>query len=265
LTEDPLSPRAIRAGIPRELERVTLRAMAREPGERFASAEEMRRAIGRALGDSTGELRPIAVQHPQPATHHARGPSTFRSWMLVPLVLLVLTAVAVTGGLLFGRLELGGPLGVRPAQEARALRIASARDVDPAGDGGENGDDVDLAFDGDPATAWETERYDTSAFGALKPGVGLSIDLGSTREIRQLTVVSSLSGWTFQIRGITADLPGAIRPDSEGRRSFTVTDGRAVITMAPFRARTVLIWITALVPEGDGFKASIGEIEIRGE
>nr|MBA3302918.1 serine/threonine protein kinase [Acidimicrobiia bacterium] len=45
LTSDPLPPRQVRTGIPRSLEAVVLRAMARDLDARFPSAAELRRAL----------------------------------------------------------------------------------------------------------------------------------------------------------------------------------------------------------------------------
>ena len=50
LTSDPLPPRAIRPGIPRGLESVVMRALARGPEDRFFSAEAMRAALERQAG-----------------------------------------------------------------------------------------------------------------------------------------------------------------------------------------------------------------------
>ena len=55
---------------------------------------------------------------------------------------------------------------------------------DPFGDGEpENDDEVPLAYDGDPSTAWTTLDYRGSAdFGNLKHGVGvLSTSAASSR------------------------------------------------------------------------------------
>ena len=67
-----------------------------------------------------------------------------------------------------------------------SISIASADVFDPEGDGEpENDQDVPLAYDSDPATAWSTLTYRGSpAFGNLKPGVGLLLDLGNPQQAR---------------------------------------------------------------------------------
>jgi eukaryotic-like serine/threonine-protein kinase len=273
LTQDPMPPRAVRGGIPRELERVTLRALARDPADRFPSAGEMRLAIGRSLGDSTGEIPAVRARPAQarraPAPGHAEA-SFFRSWMLVPLVLLALTAIIVVAGLVFGGLELGGPLGVRPAQDGAGgtvLEIVRTDDVDPEGDGRENGDQTPLAVDGDPSTAWETERYDSAPLGGLKSGVGLLIELSAASEVSSIELDSTLPGWTFEVRAADspeAAISSAPRPDASGDTLFRAAGGTTRLELEPFRARVIVVWITGLVSSGDGFRASVGEVRIRG-
>ena len=63
-----------------------------------------------------------------------------------------------------------GPAAPAPAGPAVApvdLTGVSVRDFDPAGDGQERPGSVANAHDGDPSTAWETERYDSAAFDRL--------------------------------------------------------------------------------------------------
>ena len=120
----------------------------------------------------------------------------FRSWILVPLVLLVLAAAAIATGLL----EIGGPLGVRPphdeatGQSAGATRIpiADVRDFDPQGsDHSEHPEQARLAVDGDTATAWTTDHYNSADFGRLKEGVGLWVGFNADRKAtRSVAIVA---------------------------------------------------------------------------
>ena len=56
ITDEPVSPRIVEPSVPRELEAVVLRALAKRPSERYRTAEEMSRALGEARGaiDGTG-------------------------------------------------------------------------------------------------------------------------------------------------------------------------------------------------------------------
>src|SRR5947208_1628639 len=162
LTRDPAPPRAIRPGISRPLEAVVIRAMARHPDQRFASAEDMAAALARlglvSLAPAWTER--MAAVSPPPGERAG----VFRSWMLVPLLLVLLAAAAIVIGILAGRLELGGPLGVRAkphtqstetptgAPSGHALDIAGVRAFDPFGDGQEHDELAHDAIDGNPDT-----------------------------------------------------------------------------------------------------------------
>ena len=71
---------------------------------------------------------------------------------------------------------------------AEPIGIVGAQAFDPVGGDGENSAEAPLAIDGDPATAWRTERYDSRAFGGLKDGVGIFVDLGEAAHLEQLVV-----------------------------------------------------------------------------
>jgi hypothetical protein len=273
LSQDPVPPRAIRPGISRPLEAVVMRAMARHPDQRFASAEDMGAALSR-LGlaglpgarpnQATRRMAPVGAQ-----TDERTG--VFRSWMLVPLLLVLLAATAIVIGVLAGRLELGGPLGVRAkphtqstetptgAPSGHALDIAGVRAFDPFGDGQEHGELAHDAIDGNPDTFWETENYNQTDFGGLKPGVGLLFDLGSSRTVTGFQLETPNPGFHFEVR--VGDDPAQLQTQagpafvarSPIRRSIDPTDGRYV-----------LVWITEVVPTADGNRATIGEFAVYG-
>jgi hypothetical protein len=269
LTRDPIPPRSVVPGLPRDVEAAILRAMARRPDDRFPSAEAMRAALGRWAGADTVAERPVLEEDVEAVP--ARG-STFRSWMLVPLVLVLVAAGAVAAGLALGRLELGGPLGIRTdggdGEQAEAVRIAGAEDVDPLGDGSENSGDASLAIDGRPETAWSTVHYNSAGFGELKDGLGLFLDVAGSPEVTRITVVSPSGGWKFRL------LPGA-SPDpdatpirsADGATTFTVPEsGRLEIDLRPGRIPGLMIWITQLTldPDDGRYHAEVGEVTIAG-
>jgi eukaryotic-like serine/threonine-protein kinase len=71
------------------------------------------------------------------------------------------------------------PSGARPAVAAQALTPVSATAFGPLGESdGDNPELARLAIDASPATAWHTQWYATAAFGNLKPGTGLLLDMG---------------------------------------------------------------------------------------
>ena len=75
--------------------------------------------------------------------------------------------------------------------EPHPVRRLVADDFDPQGSTPreENPESVPIAVDGDPATTWSTSTYQQN-FGpaGLKTGVGLVVDLGATKGVRQVVV-----------------------------------------------------------------------------
>jgi WD40 repeat protein/serine/threonine protein kinase len=59
LTEEPRPPRHVNDKIPRDLETICLRAMAKEPGRRYATASELARDLRRFLAGEPIQARPV--------------------------------------------------------------------------------------------------------------------------------------------------------------------------------------------------------------
>jgi serine/threonine-protein kinase len=261
LTQEPPPPGSLRPGIPRRLETATMQALARDPDHRFQSADEMSSALDRTVPGERSAMRPEPLTAPPPG----RRASAFRSWMAIPLVLILVAALTVVGFVLLSPLFEGegeGGQNGEPAQAARSLRIAAATSYDPQGTGGEHDEEVPLAFDGDPATAWTTEGYSSADLGGAKDGVGIAFDLGNPRTVASLLLHTESPGFTFSV--FAGDDPGAFdlgAPlSSGGATSFTAEDGME-LAFDPVRTRYVLIWITELT-EHDGFRALVNEAEI---
>jgi eukaryotic-like serine/threonine-protein kinase len=262
LTKEPPPPGALRPGIPRGLETVTMRALAMDRAQRYQSADEMRADLDRAAPPA-GIRRTAPVADPRPERT-----SAFRSWMAIPLILLLVAALAVGGFTLLAPLFEGenGGNDQSPAESAnppRPLNIAGGASFDPFGTGGEHDEDVPAAYDGDPSTAWQTEGYNSPDLD--KPGVGISFDLGQERAVGGVRLRTDSPGFTFSV--FTADAPESFDPEggtplasAEGDQTFTAEDG-IDLAFDPVRARYVLIWITHLV-EHDGYRALVNEAEI---
>jgi len=267
LMEAPTPPGALRGGIPRQLEVVVMKALARDPDERFQTAAEMRAALDHAVWTSP-PLVPPARREARPA------PSFFRAWMLVPTVAIGLAAAVIVAGLLLGSLELGGPLGVRPRQggspspttaaASGALDVASVQTHDPEGDDTEHDDDAGFAVDGDPSTAWQTEGYTSPDLGGRKSGVGLIFDLGATVDVASIELITPAPGWTFEVLASSDGSSfGDPLADGAGASSFT-TGETTTVTFPEARARYVLVWITELTEVDGRYRAVIAEAEFTG-
>ncbi|HEX9236901.1 MAG TPA: protein kinase [Actinomycetota bacterium] len=268
LTTDPPPPRSIVPGLPRPVEAAILRALSRRPEDRFPTAESMRGALERwAPAD---QFRTEAASPAERAEPRAGG-STFRSWMLIPLLLLIVAGAAVGAGLAVGRLKVGGPFGLRgakPGAASKAIAIAIQRlqDFDPLGDGSENPSMLPLMTDGNDATAWSTDHYTSAAFGGLKSGLGVFLGLGGTHEVNEVRIVSPIPGWRFELLpGSSPDQSASPLQATDGSTTFQVPgSGRATIHLRPARIPGLMIWITQLAPGAQGFRAEIAEVSVSG-
>ncbi|MFT4215991.1 MAG: murein biosynthesis integral membrane protein MurJ [Micropruina sp.] len=160
------------------------------------------------------------------------------------------------------------------ASAAQLVTIVSATDFDPTADHGSNFENPKLAaraIDNDPETAWLTERYRGDArFGKLKPGVGLVLDLGSTRNVNQVNVSVIGDGSTVELR-VPADAsvtsaPMRSQADWTSVAMVEKATGTAVMKPdEPLKTRFLLVYLTSLPPEsGNYYQGGISHIEVRG-
>jgi putative peptidoglycan lipid II flippase len=155
--------------------------------------------------------------------------------------------------------------GARPAA-ALDLSKVTIRDFDPAGDRQENPDQIRNAVDGFPNTAWSTSRYRTARFGGIKSGVGLLLDLGSPHAIHAVEVALTAPGAKVELR-VTDTPPGTGADAADAFRLVAASlDGHLVASLQPtggaVQARFLLIWITSLPKEGDGYRVGISELRV---
>jgi serine/threonine-protein kinase len=283
LTTEPLPPRACRAGIPKGVEGVVLRAMAVRPEDRYASAEEMAAALARFRREGAASL-PVGLGRTSGTDGSGGGEaagSWFRAWMLVPLLVALLGGLLIVGGLFAGVLEVGGPLGIQPADDeggsgpsqAARYRPASVTDFDPFGTAGENPGLVPMATDRDPETHWETESYDlnhearptgllVASQGVDKPGVGLLVDLGEPREVSGFALRTPFPGWRFEVR--VGDDPEELVAREPAEDPLTAEPVTRVTFEEPVKGRYVLLWAVSVVGAADGHRATVAELAVLG-
>ncbi len=142
------------------------------------------------------------------------------------------------------------------------ITIVSGEVFDPYGDGApENNPDVPKSFDGNPATYWKTLTYQGSAaFGNLKPGVGVMYDLGSPQPLSKVTVTTTTPGATVEIRA-GDDAKGSL--DAYQLAAKGTLQGQTELKFdKPVTARYLLVWVTGLVDQGDGFAATVAEVSV---
>ena len=259
---EPVTPRQLRAGIPRPVEQIVLRAMAKDPDDRYRSAADLRGAL-LAVDLGPDDADPMVVRDPTPpggVVPLAR--SARRNWVPALLVgALVAGAVAVALAVLPSS-DYDGSGGTSRGTRAggAVVDVTAAHSFDPLGDGDENEDGASLAVDGRADTAWSTSRYNTRDFGNLKEGVGLYILVSDNRPLRRLDVQSPTDDWAAAV--YVADRPGAELADwGAPVDRETAIDGRTVtFDLGGRRGGAVLVWIT---DPGVDNKTEIAEISVR--
>jgi predicted Ser/Thr protein kinase len=100
VNDQPDPPSAHRPGVPPELEAVTIRALAKDPGDRYPSAEAFRAAIAAARGagvstEPIGAAAGDTAVMPAPVSAQPAGPARRVSW--IPLTLIAAAVLAVAG------------------------------------------------------------------------------------------------------------------------------------------------------------------------
>ena len=261
--QSPRPLREVTPRVPKTIEAVVARALEKHPDDRFSSADEMAAALrSRNGGESvTGVLpraaRPAARGTAARRTTPRRSPSP--AWLASLVAAVVLAVVAA-----WWLSRTDGPPAAADGDGSglRVLEPASARDFDPPpGGGAEHPDEVPLAIDGNPATAWSTETYD-SPMHRLKPGVGLVVDLGEVEAVGAIRLRSSSEGYRAEIRAANEDADSL-----DDYEEVTEIDGapadHEVDFEAPVNARYWLVWITRFPGDGSG-SFELSEVELLG-
>ena len=247
------SVREVRPELPRWLDRTIATALAPDRDARYGDVRAFADALERPTEDGPRPRRGVV-----------------RTWLAIPVGVLLAAAIAIALCLWLGPLEVGGPLGIRaqedpsttsspapePTTTSTTIRPVAATAFDPLGDGSENSSNAGQAIDGDETTAWRTEgyRYPDGELG--KDGVGMVFDLGQTMHVVGLRLTTPLPGPATQI---------AIGEDPE---TFADALGTAFAIDASTRldvsgtGRYVLVWFTSVVPDEGGNRAAIAEFRV---
>jgi serine/threonine-protein kinase len=254
LTGEPargrIFPRTVRPDVPRALDRVLARALDPDPERRFPDARAFAGALARSVETETVD-----------ASDEGRATSLF-TWIGVPLVVAGIAIASIALGLWMGKLEVGGPLGIRAAPDEPAaveippvlIRPASVGVIDPFGDGYELSSNAELADDGNLQTAWRSENYYDGELG--KPGLGLLLDLGARHEVLGVRLWTPHPGFRFRLA--VGDDPDALIDEAGSEVTSTS------LSRVPLRGagRYVLVWITSVVPVDDGIRAEVAEVRV---
>ncbi len=244
-----------------------------------------RRTGGDAGPDTHGEpgglplIETVATPEAASGPSHLRGRTVAIALSLVVVVLLVALLVAfrqvptlqsvresILGATEETRAAPSAAPGGDTAEEAEgepapgpAPVLTGATALDPQGDGAENGDRAQNAVDGDPGTAWTSEGYATAAFGNLKEGVGLQLDLEADAAVSEVEVDSAGDGGAVEIR---TSPTGSFEDSTVVAQS--PLDGSTTITVDPPATTShLIVWWTELPSTTGGYRAEVSEITVR--
>jgi putative peptidoglycan lipid II flippase len=244
------------------------------------TTQHTRVSAGRPASRPAAPNRPAGGKPPvpPPGTQQRR-----RRWigLLLVLAVLLIAAGIISAIVLDRRLSSSpdpqassdqtGTTADRAPTEPKTLTIANARDFDPQGeDKTENPDEVSLAYDGNPATRWRTVQYfGNPKLGNLKRGVGLVLDLSAPQAVSSVQLKLSGTGTAVEFRVPQTDPSQTPKPpmnsdkrwrtvaaESKAGESATLTAEQGVTT------RYVLVYLTSLPKEGNGYRGGIYEVEV---
>ena len=141
------------------------------------------------------------------------------------------------------------------------LAILQVEAYDPEGDGEENNKLTPKIYDGDLTTGWYSENYRTEAFGGLKKGLGVVVDLGPNKKPQTVELVIPTQTSVEVYVGPENRREGATKIGekemAQGRVTFDVP--------ADVSGQYVVVWFTQLSTDGDGKRrAWLNEVIVTG-
>jgi serine/threonine protein kinase len=265
-----IPPRALRAGVSRDLDTIVRQAMAPDPDDRFQTVQAMAAALSRSAAGadsvpSSEFLLPASPAPAGPEVSPSRGflrhEGRLLGWVLA---LVAVAAVLVAVGLTLAKDDLSGLFGEdTPSVTSRApgtsaaatrVRVETANSFDPGGDDGrENEERAKLAIDTDRASRWQTEGYNQNLGpGGIKQGVGLRLDLGRPQEVGRLVLtVAPTGGSQVVIYGSDDPPPATLEGWEELTGNPETVDQQKAFNLDGSH-RYLLIWFTSLPQDGEG-------------
>jgi hypothetical protein len=229
-------------------------------------------------GTTTGSgVLPAFVDEEDDDDRRPPGTSMLRLAGIIAACLLVLVAVVIAFNLGRGKTPLGtakddttpSPTHSTSASNGTTPTVingVTARAFDPQGtDGSENADEAPRAVDGNPATFWQTSRYDQQ-FGpaGLKTGVGLVLDLHRSHQVSEvdLTTVGSPTGVSIYV---TPTDPQTLQ-GLQVAGSTDISGNKATVSFdKPATGRYVVVWLTELPAVPGGFRGEVAGVVVKGD
>jgi tRNA A-37 threonylcarbamoyl transferase component Bud32 len=245
----------VRGDIPLRVAEMIDRALEKDPEDRFPTMDAFAAEIEANLAElDRGEDG--AVTMVVPAAQRLQHQRQRKSVSPLPVLIGLLGALAIAA-VIVGLLAFRG--GGQDVPVGAAITIDGVGAYDPYGDGAEHDADAPKATDGNVATYWTTEDYNSGLEGVKKAGVGLVLDATSVVQLSRITVATDTPGFTAEIRATNIEgTPGQKVSDS---RVVARTTNFGIHQSAP--KRYYFVWITKLAP--DGHFAHVNEVRAFGK
>ena len=280
LHSDPVDPRRLRADVPPIVADAVLRALQREPDDRFDSAADLRAALMDTGVRTPQAVTPTLLPEPEPVTlpDDTSFARSQRGWLFPALFILLVAAAVTVAGLLVRETtssdSSSGTSSTSTTLQVVEATVVDALPFDPQGSGepGENDELKDRAIDGDATTAWRTESYDTPTFFGAKKGVGLGVVLDTPTVVDEVGIDGSTNGWSGAVYVVEGTDLSTVDV-TELEPVATLTDVRAPVSLdltgeaSPARTGSiVLVWITDLGDAVDGgrHRVELAEVTVSG-
>jgi serine/threonine-protein kinase len=220
--------------------------------------------IARSGGSGTGEATAVLRSVPERSRFLTRRRVSIAGILLVLLGAAAAAVIALVAG-----------EDQRPAAQEGAPEGSSTLQLEPGGifdpppgDNQEHKEDIGLATDGNPSTAWPTEIYTSGPDlqdAAGKDGVGIYVDAGQPVEAVEMFIRSLTEGWSGQIYATASSPPDSLAGwgDIVGTVENAGETQSVPLTLAA-PARYYLVWITSLAEVDTGYGVEIAQIDLFG-
>jgi serine/threonine protein kinase len=280
------SPRQVRGGLPAYLSELSMDLL--DPSIAPPTGEALATDLGRLDTDSGDEffgdggpfgfVTPLRSSEPDAPRRSGRKLAIGVAALLIISAAALVVSLRLAGGsspaAALSPTESAGP-SARPSTSAAAggpidISPRQVRIVDPPNGSRDNLTDADKAIDGDANTGWQTNWYKSPAFGNLKPGMGVLIDLGKPVEVANVKVDFDSPGATVSARVGDTDPGNSSSGDDQINKTYKtmvgpLKAGPSQVLPLGVTTRYVLIWITKLPSVGDGkFQVAVDEITVSG-
>jgi hypothetical protein len=284
------TPRQVRGGIPRHLDEIAADLLdpRTEPPAAQPLAAEFARLATQGL-DEPDYDDDLDAGGPM-GFGHSDGGGKRQAGGKLALGVAVLTVIAVAGAFIgvriFGSADPGpttptnvtqspsGTVAAPGSGKPIALTANMIRLVDPP-----KGDRSPTEFegfekmvDGSETSGWSCDEYTRANFGALKPGMGVLINLGAPTKVGAVKVVVGQQGASLGLRTGPGDPGASLEGDDQIAKTFTpigqaLDDHSGTVMVLPVppdqQVQYLLVWITKLPVDSKGkFTITVNEISV---